>query len=159
MATMKGLALGQSKPVVGISSLEALAYNVSIPNTYIAVMVSARKTEIYGALYSFWENSYKEIIGPASKEIMDFLNSLENYKNNDIVFIGDGVNLFRDEISKKFEKPIFLNEEYSSPRGFCVCKAVYDKVKNSPDILKQSPKIDYLKKSQAEREYNKKQVW
>lgn len=50
-ATIKGLAFGTSKPCVGVSSLEALAYNISDLPGLICPVINARKF-IYSALFT-----------------------------------------------------------------------------------------------------------
>lgn len=51
LATIKGLAWAGGKPVLGISTLEALAYNFSFCPYLICPMIDARKKEVFCAWY------------------------------------------------------------------------------------------------------------
>lgn len=51
LATAKGLALGSGKPLVGIPTLDALAYNSVMFEGFICPLLDARKDEVYTALY------------------------------------------------------------------------------------------------------------
>ncbi len=50
MATVQGLALAAGKPVVGVSTLEALAASVD-GEAVVAAMIDARRGEVYTAVY------------------------------------------------------------------------------------------------------------
>jgi tRNA threonylcarbamoyladenosine biosynthesis protein TsaB len=51
LSVVKGLAASAAKPVVGVSSLEALAFPVAAPQTLVCAMVDARKNEVYTARF------------------------------------------------------------------------------------------------------------
>ena len=52
MATAKGLALALELPLVGISSLAALAANAPFARMPVCALLDARKDEVYAGLYS-----------------------------------------------------------------------------------------------------------
>lgn len=51
LSTIKGLAVATGKPIVGISSLDALAYGVHYPDCRLCAMIDARKDEVFTASY------------------------------------------------------------------------------------------------------------
>lgn len=51
LATAKGLAMGSGKPLVGVPTLDALAYNAVLFKGVICPVLDARKQEVYTALY------------------------------------------------------------------------------------------------------------
>ncbi|MBI5493777.1 MAG: tRNA (adenosine(37)-N6)-threonylcarbamoyltransferase complex dimerization subunit type 1 TsaB [Deltaproteobacteria bacterium] len=52
LATMKGLALGWGKPLVGVATLQALARSTrAAPGTVVAAALDARKGQVYAAVY------------------------------------------------------------------------------------------------------------
>jgi tRNA threonylcarbamoyladenosine biosynthesis protein TsaB len=53
ISTIKGLAVVLEKPVVGVSSLEALALQVSYSRDLICPILDARKGEVYFSRYRF----------------------------------------------------------------------------------------------------------
>ena len=50
-ATVKGLAFGTQKPCLGVSTLEALAYNLIGQNGLICPVMNARRKQVYTALF------------------------------------------------------------------------------------------------------------
>ncbi len=53
VSVVKGLAWALGKPVLAVSSLEALAYNIRDSSSLICPVIDARKDEVYAALYRF----------------------------------------------------------------------------------------------------------
>lgn len=51
LAAAKGLALAVDKPLIGISTLEVLAHNLSYSSLLMGTVLDARKGEIYGACF------------------------------------------------------------------------------------------------------------
>lgn len=51
LATVKGLALGGGLAVVGVPSLDALAWQVAWPATAVVPLLDARRGELYGARF------------------------------------------------------------------------------------------------------------
>jgi tRNA threonylcarbamoyladenosine biosynthesis protein TsaB len=53
VSVVKGLAWALGKPVLTVSSLEALAYNLKDCPSLVCPVIDARKDEVYAALYRF----------------------------------------------------------------------------------------------------------
>lgn len=51
MATAKGLCVASGVSLVAVSTLEALAYSAGNPHSPVCVIMSARKQEVYAAVY------------------------------------------------------------------------------------------------------------
>jgi tRNA threonylcarbamoyladenosine biosynthesis protein TsaB len=97
ISTVKGLAWSLNKPVVGISSLDALAWQC-IPAPYpVCTMLDARKQEVYYSRYCFQDGEFtkdrsEQVIAPA-----EALNAIRE----PCLFIGNGANLYKEEIQEK----------------------------------------------------------
>jgi len=55
VSAVKGLAWGLDKPVCGVSTLEAMAYQAPEPGTLLCPVMDARRNQVYSALFE-WRN-------------------------------------------------------------------------------------------------------
>jgi tRNA threonylcarbamoyladenosine biosynthesis protein TsaB len=86
-STIKGLALATGKPVVGVSTLEALAFNVIDSQMLICPMLDAKKNQVYTALYrAGHDNVLEKRENERVTDIEEFLQSI----NEETIFVGDG---------------------------------------------------------------------
>ncbi len=86
-STVKGLALAADKPVVGVSSMDALALNVANSTITICPMLDARKKEVYTALYEPDRRGLpKKIAGEMVIDPEKFLKGIDA----EVIFLGDG---------------------------------------------------------------------
>ncbi len=93
MSTVKGLAEAGDKPIVGVSSLAALAWQAD-PSRLICPLIDARRSEVYFAHYRFKDGKLKEVIpetvGPVEEAIRNICSPC--------CFIGSGALLYDDFI-------------------------------------------------------------
>ena len=161
IATIKAFADAKNIPVVGISSLEILAYNVKeLPlssNSLVCSMIDAKNENIYCGLYKFSKNScnqlsiFAENIHTSIEKIKEI--ALEyNYK--DIIFVGDATLLYKDLLVSSFTTPIFAEDNIQ--KGSSIAIAGYFKYSNKEYGDSSSLSPIYLKKSQAERTLEEK---
>jgi tRNA threonylcarbamoyladenosine biosynthesis protein TsaB len=88
VSTVKGLALATGKPVVGVSTLEALAMNALPSPRLICPMLDARKNQIYAGLYRMGPEGLPKAERPES--LTDVARFLPGLDLEEIVFLGDG---------------------------------------------------------------------
>ncbi|MBR3254689.1 MAG: tRNA (adenosine(37)-N6)-threonylcarbamoyltransferase complex dimerization subunit type 1 TsaB [Clostridia bacterium] len=131
----------------GVSSLEALAYNVNI-NGFVASIIDCKNDNCYFALYNLNNNSLNEIISPIAVSITEMYSLLDKYKNNEITFVGDGALIYKQEITDNTKNSKFLNENENKISTYNLALAGLKKINNNTtlDLLPL-----YLKKPQAER--------
>lgn len=60
MGTAKGLAMGLGKPLVGVSSLEALAYQCAASPLLLVPLIDARRREVYTGRYRVVDGQLRE---------------------------------------------------------------------------------------------------
>jgi tRNA threonylcarbamoyladenosine biosynthesis protein TsaB len=147
ISTIKGLAVVLEKPVVGVSSLEALALQVSYSRDLICPILDARKGEVYFSRYRFLnghlKNQTKERVAPPDKAVDDFSESC--------LFVGNGALLYKEIILEKMGKfasfaPLIQNTIRASTLAY-LSMAKFEK-NDTDDIEKISPY--YIRKSDAE---------
>ena len=94
ISTIKGLAFALDKPVVGISTLEALAWQCGQTPHLICPLLDARKGEVYAATYGFIEGELIQMTGARAiipETVVEDINS-------PCVFIGTGARLYHQRI-------------------------------------------------------------
>ncbi|WP_142413217.1 tRNA (adenosine(37)-N6)-threonylcarbamoyltransferase complex dimerization subunit type 1 TsaB [Hathewaya massiliensis] len=157
MATIKGLSQGLNKPLISISSLDALAHNLAFSEGIICPIMDALRNNVYTALYKFEENKLVRLSDYMAIHIDELLEKLKKYDSK-VIFIGDGTYKFKDYLVEKTEglnigfAPTSLNLVKASSLG----ELGLNHLKNEEDenIFSMAP--IYLRKSQAEREYEEK---
>jgi tRNA threonylcarbamoyladenosine biosynthesis protein TsaB len=148
LSTVKGLAFATGRSVVGVSTLETLASNLSNSLIAICPMLDARKGEVYTALYRPEEADFpKEIVSEGVTDPGEFLKGVDE----DVIFIGDGALSYTDIIRKKLPgKSHFalspLNYIRASSAGLIGLKKFRDG--DILDLLTFTPR--YLRVSEAE---------
>ena len=151
VATAKALAHAVNKPMVGVSALKSMAYNIKFTDYILCPIMDARREQVYTATFR-WENG--ELITVNDDRAMA-LEDLLNEINEDVIFTGDGVPVFKEKITEKLgEKAHFApaNLLHINGSGVAECAKSEYKKRNACDYSSLVPK--YLRLSQAEREYN-----
>jgi tRNA threonylcarbamoyladenosine biosynthesis protein TsaB len=97
LGTLKGLALATGRPIVGVSTLEALAFQGIQASTLICPMMDAQKKQIYTALYRAEADFSLKRMGEERLIDLDvFLPSI----SEKTLFLGDGAMKYRDRITE-----------------------------------------------------------
>lgn len=131
-------------PCVGISSLEALAYNVK-SDGLICSLIDAKNNNVYFSLFKLENNKYTQINDFKFETIENVFEVLKKYDSS-ITFVGDGSVFYKELILQKNLHSNFCeNNDLSS---YSLGLAGLEHYKNSTD---NSIMPLYLRKSQAER--------
>lgn len=131
-------------PSIGISSLEALAYNVK-EDGLICTLIDAKNSNSYFSLYNL-ENGIYTILEDCSAEHIDtILKNLKKY-NQVITFVGDGAITYRELIEQNFKKCNFSDINDISSYNLGLAGLYNYNIGNKNDVLPL-----YLRKPQAER--------
>jgi tRNA threonylcarbamoyladenosine biosynthesis protein TsaB len=103
VSTLKGLMLATGKPAVGISSLAALALNVSKSSKIICSVMDAGRGQVYIAYYRYNENGLIDQMG--TEKAVDPREIIQN-PEQEIIFVGDGAIKYADILSNTKTKEI-----------------------------------------------------
>lgn len=151
-ATAKGLGLALGKPLIGIPTVEGLAYNLYDAQGLICPLMDARRSQVYTGIYQFQEHKLKVIQEQCAvgiEEILDRLNRLQE----PVIFLGDGVPVFAEIIGEKMNVPYsFAPAHVNKQRAAAVAALGLLYYKDGRYGTAEEHKPDYLRKSQAERE-------
>ncbi len=149
LATIKAFAHVLDKPVVGVSSLEALAYNLPY-NKIVVPMMDARRNRVYTAIYKF-EDELVNIMEAQAIDIDVFLDELDSY--DEVLVNGDGSLVYKDKIKERLGKKVkFATAANNYSRASSVAELAKFKYEAGyvDDFYSLTP--DYLRVSQAERQ-------
>ena len=148
LATMKGLVLATGKPIVGVSTLESLAWSAAESLLTICPMLDARKDQIYTALYR------RDPSGPMLNPGPDRLAELDSFLAGiaePTLFLGDGAVRYRSLIETALSDRARFGEPFQNHiRGAIVGFLGYRKYREcgGQDPLLLTPR--YLRLSEAE---------
>lgn len=151
-ATAKGLGLALNKPLIGVPTVEALAYNLYDVPGLICPIMDARRRQVYTGLYSFEQHQMKTVKEQTAMGIEELTEEL-NQKNQPVIFLGDGVAVYRDTIKEKLTvpfdfAPVHLNKQRAG--AVAALGARYYAEGKTETAREHQP--EYLRVSQAERE-------
>ncbi len=156
-ATVKGLALALDKPVIQIPTVDALAYNLCGHRDLVCPLMDARRNQTYTGLYQFDGNQMQVIKEQCAVEIAAIVAEINNI-GKPVVFLGDGVAVFRDYIAEHCKTgytfaPAHLNKQ----RAGAVAALAEEYYKQGKIMDAAEHKPEYLRLSQAERERMEKE--
>jgi tRNA threonylcarbamoyladenosine biosynthesis protein TsaB len=155
VGTIKGLAQGGGKRVVGINTLDGLAYNVIHSESIICPIMDARRQQVYNALYESKNNSLKIIKEYRAVSIEDLIDEI-NHINEKVIFVGDGIDKYREIIVENIKgKFSFAQINIRTQKASSIACLAIDKIKANEAENFLNIKPFYLRQSQAEREYEK----
>ena len=155
VSTVKGMAHALDKPVVGISSLDALAWQCGDRSYLICAVLDARKGEVYSATYRFHDETLAQI---SRQDATTPVAAFERIKEP-CVFIGSGAGLYREDINK-----ILGDRAYFAPEGQHIIRASSVgflsmqrfETHDTSEVATLVPQ--YIRKSDAELNLGKKSI-
>ncbi len=153
IATIKGFALAQNKPVIGIPTLDSLANNIATFDGLVCSVLDARNNNVYAGIFKH-EDEKVVLQDDYITEDLDTLIEILRSKNEKIMFVGDGAVSFKQQFKaalneKALFAPIHLNNQLSSS----VAKAALIRAMNNDFDNADTLNPMYLRKSQAERTF------
>jgi tRNA threonylcarbamoyladenosine biosynthesis protein TsaB len=99
VSTIKGLALATGKPIVGVSTLEALAMNAFPSRRLICPLVDALKNQVYAGLYRMGLDGLPEAVAPDRLTDIDFL--VKTLAGEEVDFVGEAAVLYQKLICEE----------------------------------------------------------
>ncbi len=155
-ATAKGLGQALGKPLIAIPTLEAMAYNFFDTDKIICPIMDARRNQTYTAVYKLVDEQLQVRMDGCAISMEELVEKL-NEMNEDVIFVGDGIPVFKTYIEENFKKkavfaPTHLNRQRAGSVGALALKYMV----KGETIAANDFKPDYYRKSQAEREMEEK---
>ncbi len=153
IATIKGLAHAVNKPVIGISTLEGLAYNLPYCEHMIVPIMDARRNQVYTGAFLWDGEELREVGEPEAISIEECVDTCSDFLET--VFLGDGVPVYREYIKEKLgDKAFFAPAPCNMQRASSIARLAVIKAGEAENYHGLTP--FYIRKSQAERELEEK---
>lgn len=151
-ATLKGLAFDTQKPCIGVSTLEALAENLSMMNGLVCPVMNARRKQVYTALFRFENGVGTRLLPDDAIAIAELGEILAKY-NEPIYLVGDGYQITKELIAcPTCQTP----ERLLRQSAYSVAQVALRVYQNGLQTTDSEMVPTYLRLSQAERERNER---
>ena len=156
MATAKAIAHVNDIPVIGVNSLEALAANMNLCDKKICSILDAQRNQVYTGRYQYEGTKLVEIKEIGIQQIDELLEELAQ-SGEQWILVGEAVYKYEDKIREisNIEIPAASNNVTKAGSLCSVAKVKFDKGKDIFDCYTVNPL--YIRKSQAEEQYEEKQ--
>jgi tRNA threonylcarbamoyladenosine biosynthesis protein TsaB len=137
LAAIKGFAWALNRPVVGISTLDILAGNAltSIKSRsnagFVAPIVDAKRNLVYTCIYKITRAGLQRITGYMLLGKNDFLLRIKKHcgKRANIIMLGDGLQVYGQDISRGIAGAVLLDKDYWYPRPENIIRLAQERIK------------------------------
>ena len=155
-ATAKGLGQALNKPLIGIPTVDAMAYNLYGCEKLICPLMDARRNQTYTGLYTFIRkgDAYElEVVkAQCAVALEDILQEI-NGRGKEVIFLGDGVLVFRNQIEAMLQVDYsFAPASCNRQRAAALGTLAFSYLRQGKLEKAEDHRPDYLRMSQAERE-------
>lgn len=149
LATAKAMAYGLQIPLVGVTTMEGLAYNAMYVERLVAVLLDAQKRNVYAALYRMKGTQLQEVVATHVDSLQNVLEDIKKY-NEPVLFMGDGAGLAIEEISAYDESFAIAPATMVIPRAGALLMAAQSRIEQGKFDDPMTAVPLYLRRSEAE---------
>lgn len=151
LAAAKGFAWGREVPLIGVSTLEAMARNAAVSDGIYCAAMDARRSQVYSALFEQKNGTLCRLTADAAISIDELGQQLENVKK-DKFLVGDGAALCYNTLCEVQQDLILMPEHLRMQRAAGVAMLAWDQLQSGTCTDAGDVVPNYLRLSQAERE-------
>ena len=118
-ATAKGLGLALKKPLVHVPTVDAMAYNMWGASGLVCPIMDAKRSQVYTGLYHV-EHGLEVLMEQCPMDMRE-LARLLNGRGERVIFLGDGVPVYRSIIEEEMQVSYgFAPAQMNRQRASCV---------------------------------------
>ena len=147
-ATIKGLAFDSGKSCIGVSTLEALAQNLSAVDGLICPVMNARRKQVYTALFRC-TNGVMERLMPDSAIAITELDEILSAYEEPVLLCGDGYEITEQLLTHPIRN---VPERLRHQSAYSVAQIALSLYRSGVSTTDSEMAPTYLRPSQAERE-------
>ena len=156
MAAAKSLAQVLNIPLIGISTMETIAYNIVGLPGFICPILDAQKSEVYSAIYYTRDDELTLMEGPYALTIHELVEKFKRH-SREVTFLGDAVPVYVNQLSQEMgPKAHFASKINSLPRAAAVAELGFKRIAQgeADDPINLVPA--YIRLSEAEATWAQK---
>jgi len=153
ISSVKGFAAAQGTPIAGVSSLDALARQVSFSPHLICSLIDARRDEVYSSKYRYKDGNLKKEGKEQAVSPIDVLGEIDE----PCIFVGSGAVQYRNVINDKLGEYAYFAQAYENTiRASTIARLSMDRfeIDDTDDVETFVP--NYIRKSNAQLKLQEK---
>lgn len=154
IASIKGLAMPEDKPCVGVSTLEAIARNLAHLNGTVCAAMDARCQQVYNAVFEADSGSMKRLTPDRAISMENLASELKNCKKP-IYVVGDGAELCYNSPWFAQTEAVLPPESLLYQRASAVAEIAAEAYAQGRAVSPAALMPVYLRPAQAERALKK----
>ena len=151
VAAAKGFAWGGELPCYGVSTLEAMAYQLGIWQGYVLPVMDARRQQVYNALFHVSEGKLERLCPDRAISLEDLAGEIKNL-SEPVFLVGDGSVLCYNALKADVPALVLPPEHRMHQRATGVGLAALPMIAAGDPGDGAALQPNYLRLSQAERE-------
>lgn len=156
VATVKGLAHGAGLPVIMVSTLEGLAWNLAGFGGIVCPIMDARRDQVYTALFDNAGELPERLLTDSVLSI-DSLIALLKESEEPVWFVGDGIPKYRALLEEAMgHQARFPQKHLWYQRAASLGMAALSGAEHLTSCSYQEAQPQYLRKTEAERNHDQK---
>ena len=152
VSLIKGLAFGRNIPCVSVSTLEALAENISTLEGVLVPAMDARRGQLYTAIFRSNGESIERLTPDKAMSTDELADELRKYENAKIYISGDGYEVAKRALLANGIKAENTPELLIAENAYSCAKVAYKKFLGGEYTTDLEISPTYLRLPQAERE-------
>jgi len=153
IAAVKSICFTLNKPCAAVSTLEALARNMTGMDAVVCAAMDARCRQVYTALFEISDNGAKfsRLTPDEAISVEELEGRLKNIDKK-IIFVGDGAELCYNIMKESVENIAIAPPMLINQTGYGVCMAAEAAIEKGETLSAAELMPKYLRLPQAERE-------
>jgi tRNA threonylcarbamoyladenosine biosynthesis protein TsaB len=151
IAAAKGLAWPGEKPCCGVSTLEAMAHQLSLMDGILCPVMDARRSQVYNALFEAECGSLRRLCPDRALGLEALAEELRAKKKCKII-VGDGAQLCYNYLKENGVEAVLAPIHLRLQSAWGVARAAYLKAIAGETVPAEALNASYLRLPQAERE-------
>ena len=156
MATAKAMAHVNNIPLIGVNSLEILGANMDLCNRNICSILDAQRNQVYMNKYILKDDKITELEEISIKLIDELLEEISS-SNEDWVLVGEAVYKYKEKI-EEISNITIPSPANNITKASTLCFVARDKMLANDQVYNcYNINPMYIRKSQAEEQYEEKQ--